>query len=201
MKNLSWLPIDLPKLDFSDKIIKDFACEYIPETARAFQAQRLTTSSPDYGVAVWRDDLTLDQKRLAEYINDHLPFDRLVNIKVHHPTRKGSIHLDFARPDKNLELYEHNSAHEPCGYRLVLSGNRHNDLSVVTQQGTVYPAMPEDTDWYVVGHTNVPHSITHPCPDRYILFCHAWINKAQHDKLLERSLEKYWDYAVWNITS
>jgi hypothetical protein len=201
MKHLSWLPIDLPKINFNDKIIEDFTNDFIPETAQAFQAQRLTSHAPDYGVAEWRSDLTINQQRLAEYINDHLPFDRLVNIKVHHPRRKGNTHIDFASPDKNLELYNHNAAHEPCGYRFVLNGNRQGDLCTHTASGIVYPTLPDDTDWYVVGHTNVPHSITHDCPDRYIVFCHAWINKEKHDKLLQQSLEKYRDFAVWNVTS
>jgi hypothetical protein len=197
MKNLFWLPLDLPKFEYSNEIIADFKGKFIPANASAFLAQKLTEDGPPYATSKWRNDLTESQSKLKEYIDMHLPFDALVNIKVHHPHRKGTLHVDFAVPRDNLELFKNNKENEPCGYRLVLSGERSGDLTIKNSSGDQYPKLPNDTDWYAIGSTNVLHSITHSCPDRYIIFCHGWINREKHDLIISKSLEKYKDYAIW----
>jgi hypothetical protein len=197
MKTLFWLPLDLPKFEYSDEIIADFNGK-IATNAPAFLAQKLTENGSPYAKSNWRNDLTASQSKLKEYIDAHLPFDDIVNIKVHHPNSKGSLHIDFVVPKDNPEFFKHNEENEPCGYRLVLSGARSGDLIIKNSSGNQYPQLPEDTDWYIIGFTNVLHSITHRCPNRYIIFCHGWINKEKHDIIINRSLEKYKDYAVWS---
>jgi hypothetical protein len=200
---ISWLPVDLPKFEYSKEVIEDFKqSETFMPLGSIFEALRLTTkTSENYGIENWRHDLTDSQCKLRDYINEHLPFEHLVNVKIHHPTKArpdNHFHYDFAFPEKNPELYEHNKNMEPCGYRLILQGNRTGELRLVNNDQIVIPTMPPTTDWYVLGHTNTEHSnIGHPV-DRYIVFCHAWIDKDRHQELLERSLVKYKDYAVFS---
>jgi hypothetical protein len=196
-KNLLWCPIDLPKFEHKTELITDFVKEFVPKSARAFEAQKLTTMSPNYGKSTWLDELTSSQEKFKEYIDNFLPFDNLVNIKIHHPHRQGSMHIDFIDYDKNVDLYKHNRDMEPCGYRMVIAGSKKGDLVIDTGKRKRIPELPEDTDWYVTGHTNVLHGNTRYCPERYIVFCHIWVNKDSHQKLLTRSLEKYKDYAIW----
>lgn len=197
-KGLSWMPIDIPFFQYKKELVADFVADFIPNTAGAFEAQRLTTKVPKYGISEWNSNLTESQRHLKEYIDRYLPFEHLVNIKLHHPHRRGSMHIDFVIPDDNLDLFEHNSRMEPCGFRMIIQGTRQGDLAVMTDTETVIPVMPESTDWYVIGHTNVRHGNTQYCPDRYVLFCHGWINKEKHTELLERSMQLYKDFAVWN---
>jgi len=202
MKNILWMPIDLPRFESSRAVIEDFkqAKTFMP-LGSIFEALRLTTkTSENYGVEQWRPDLTASQSKLADYIDKHLPFDHLVNVKIHHPTRTrpdDQFHYDFVSPDKNPELYQHNKNMEPCGYRLILQGGRTGELRVIAEGKSIVPVMPMDTDWYVLGHTNTAHSNIGYPEDRYIVFCHAWINKQRHTELIERSLEKYKNYTVF----
>ena len=199
--NISWLPIDLPKFEYSQEVVEDFkkSKTFMPLRG-GFEALRLTTkTSENYGIEQWRPDLSESQCKLRDYIDEHLPFDQLINIKIHHPTRTrpdDQFHYDFVSPDKNPELYEHNKNVEPCGYRLILQGHRTGELRVIANDKSIVPVMPMDTDWYVLGHTNTAHSNIGYPEDRYIVFCHAWINKEKHQELLERSLVKYKDYAI-----
>lgn len=199
MRELFWLPLDLPKFEYGKELIAD--CRFNLKDAHAypsaFLAQKLTEATKNYGVANWNSELTESQSRLKEYIETHLPFDDIVNIKVHHPRGKGVLHIDFLSPMANPELYKNNKELEPCGYRLVLGGNT-GDLIVKNSEGICAPVMPNDTDWYTIGSTNVLHAITQNCPNRYIIFCHGWINKEKHNLLISRSLEKYKDYAIWS---
>lgn len=196
MKNLFWIPLDLPKFQYSKEIIADCTLKDAHAYPSAFLAQKLTEDVPKYGITKWISNLTESQSKLKEYIETHLPFDDIVNIKVHHPRRKGLLHIDFLSPTDNPGLYKNNKDLEPCGYRLVLSGDN-GDLVIKNSKGIQTPIMPEDTDWYTIGSTNVLHAITDSCPDRYIIFCHGWVNKEKHDLLISRSLEKYKDYAIW----
>jgi hypothetical protein len=202
MKNILWMPVDLPMFEYGKEVIEDFkqAKTFMP-LGSIFEAQRLTTkTSENYGIETWLPDLTDSQRKLADYIDQYLPFDHLINVKIHHPTKTrpaDHFHYDFAFPEKNPELYQHNQDMEPCGYRLILQGNRTGDLRIIKNDQSVVPILPPNTDWYVLGHTSTPHSnIGYPA-DRYIVFCHAWINKQRHTELIERSLAKYKNYTVF----
>lgn len=198
MKKLHWIPADLPVFDNKQGIIADYTKDFIPEKAKVFWAQKLTEEIDGYHKVGWKSRLTENQKQLASYIDSNLPFDNLVNIKIHHPRIMGDMHIDFAEPHRNKELFLQNRSMEPCGYRMVLAGNRKGDLGVKTSKGIVYPELPESTDWYIIGGTQTPHTHVVVNPERYIVFCHAWINEEQHNQILKQSLEKYYDYAIWD---
>ena len=40
---------------------------------------------------------------VIDYINKYLPFSDLINVKLHHMRRQGSIHIDMATKDTILE--------------------------------------------------------------------------------------------------
>ena len=198
MENLNWLPIDVPKFSYSREVIRDFKRNYVPPTAKQFWAQKLTEPTIDYSPVRWVGDLTESQKKLANFIDENLPFEYVINVKIHHPRTMGNWHLDFTEPEKNKEIYAHNKITDPCGYRIVLQGNRVGDLEVKTSVGSEVPILPEETDVYVIGHTAVPHRTISINPNRYIVFIHGKVDPDQHQYLLERSLEKYRDFAIWN---
>jgi hypothetical protein len=202
LKRLHWLPIDIPKFEYCKEIVQDFKCEFIPPSALAFAAQRLTVcdSNEDYHNykdATWRNDLTYSQQKLKEYVDLYLPFTKLVTIKMHNVIKESTWHIDFRSPDRNPELYTHNQQFEPCGYRIVIQGSRSGELEVRVKDDILRPTMPEDTDCYVLGHTTTLHTNTGIPKDRYILFCHGWVDPVKHENLIARSLKKYEQYAIW----
>ena len=195
-KNISWIPVDIPLIDFKDELINEFSSFY-PTYAR--EAQRLTVHRDNYGKTTWLNNLSSTQAKLKEYIDINLPFTDLVNVKIQRLFTNDVFHYDFMSPDNNKELYQHNTLVEPCGYRFVLSGTRHGDLVIVENDVHHYPELPIETDCYVLGHTNSLHSCVNFKPDRYIVFCHGWVDIEKHYSILDRSLKKYQDFAVYKV--
>lgn len=202
-KDLFWIPADLPVFDHKDDLVKLYVQDYQNQkVARAFGSQMFTRRVENYAVSEFKSGYSESHKHLYDYINKYLPYDNLVNIKIHNNIKQGSAHLDFVFPEKNKELYLNNTSNEPCGYRMVIAGSRQGHLFVdrPKDDGSVerlYPTLPDSTDWYILNSTSAYHGLEGVNPDRYILFCHAWINKDKHDEILKRSLEKYSSYAIW----
>jgi hypothetical protein len=203
-KELFWIPADLPIFEHKKELVQLYVQDYQNQkVAKAFGSQMFTHRVENYAVSKFKNDYEESHKHLYDYINTHLPYDNLVNVKIHNNIRQGKAHVDFVFPEKNKELYANNTGNEPCGYRMVIAGDRQGHLFVdkTNADGSterVYPTLPETTDWYILNSTSAYHGLDGVNPDRYILFCHAWINKQQHDEIIKRSLEKYSDYAIWS---
>ena len=105
-KDILYMPVDLPKFDKCNELVADYNNELTSHSAQAFEVQRLLERNKNYGISKPRADLTESQTAILEYINEHLPFTDLVNIKIHHMRRQGSIHIDFVEPKHNKELYK-----------------------------------------------------------------------------------------------
>lgn len=189
--DILWMPLDLPKFNRCDELIEDFDIQFVHHTATAFEVQRLLEANPNYGISKPRTDLTSSQFAMLDYCNEYLPFSDLVNIKIHHMHMQGGMHIDFNEPKNNMELYKHNKENEPCGYRMVIGGTKQGDLAVINNEQEIIPSLPDDTDWYVISHTGTVHGNTRYVDDRYILFCHGWMDKEKNEELLSRSLIKY----------
>lgn len=199
MKKLLWIPADIPKLEYSNRLIELYNCDYKnKENAKAFESQQFTVRTENYQETVFKNEYLDSHRFLIDYIQTHLPFDRLVNIKIHRPVNKGKTHIDFLYPEKNFKLFENNKETEPCGYRMIIKGNRHGNLYIKNNVEKLYPQLPETTDWYIIGSTNVPHGLNDKDFNRFILFCHGYINKKKHQDIIERSIDKYKEYAIWS---
>lgn len=201
MSKLLWIPADLPLFADKAELLNSYQVDYVNEKkARAFNSQQLTKHTDNYGISVYKDKYVESHKCLFDYITDHMPYTDLVSVKIHNQARQGKTHLDFTVPGNNMDLYNHNHELEPCGYRMVIAGTRQGHLYIEQRDGTrIFPTLPESTDWYILGHTNAPHGLEGVDADRYILFCHAWINEEQHNQILKRSIEKYSEYAVYDL--
>jgi hypothetical protein len=198
MTKLLWVPADIPKLETKNLLVDSYKRDYKnKENARAFESQQFTIKSDNYQVSNYKEEYLETHRYLINYIAQHLPFDHLVNIKIHRPVAQGRTHIDFLYPDKNKELYENNNSLEPCGYRMVIAGRRNGHLYVKTAGQTIYPILPEDTDWYIISSTTALHGLNDKDDSRFILFCHGYINKEKHQDILTRSIDKYKDYAIW----
>jgi hypothetical protein len=60
----------------------------------------------------------------------------------------------------------------------------------------IYCNMPEDTDVYVLRHTDGWHG-TEEDDNRQTMFLHIEVDPVKHQELLKRSLDKYSKYAVY----
>jgi hypothetical protein len=197
-KQLHWIPADLPIVDFKEELIRDFSSEFVADTATAFQSQRLTIATKNYETSTWIENLTDSQKKLKEYLEKFLPFDKIINIKINNPIKLGGMHYDLVEKHCNKDLLDHHLGLEPTGYRLVLTNKKPGDLVVKINGIPIQTTVPDTTDWYILGHAITPHRLRRFDKDRLIVFCHGWINQEKHKEILIRSIEKYSQYAVYS---
>jgi hypothetical protein len=147
-----------------------------------------------YTVSNFTEEATTQHNELVNWIK-LFPYKSIRNVKFNRQIHEVGEHLDFDNPLHDLDLYNNNSMCEPCGYRVLVSGNK-SGLYVVNSKGEkIYSKMPDDTDVYVLGHTNVRHGVDFE-PGRETLFLHFELNYEDHIALLETSYNKYKKYAI-----
>lgn len=194
-KDILYMPVDLPKFEFSKELIQEFNPKPPSKNVTAFEYEKLTEDQGRYAKTNWKDP----DSKIANYCNSNLPIADLVNVKIHHYVKPGTIHLDFVSPDLEPHLYAHSQEMEPCGYRMVMATNKiiPNPVIELPTGEHVFGELPEDTDWYIINFTETLHGGLKIDPDRYILYCQFWVNKTKHFEILERSLEKYREWVIW----
>lgn len=203
-RELLWLPIDFPQFTLEQKTIfvDYYKKDYTGKIAGAFESQlfSLKLSNERYSDSIFDESQRETHGFLFDFVTQYLPFDQLVNLKIHRQYRDTTgVHIDFANPNDNILLFENNKINDPCGYRMVVAGSRHGSLHVENSKGEkVYPTLPDTTDWYCIGSTNVKHAVEKLEVGRMIIFTHGWINANTHNEIINRSLEKYGEYAVWD---
>ena len=198
------MPIDFPAFTNEQKesLFQHYKKDYTGVTAGAFESQMFTSRLTDnrYSKSIFNEEYRATHGFLFDFITDHLPFDDIVNVKIHRQYRNAEkVHLDFANPQDNIELYNNNVYNEPCGFRMVVAGVRQGALHIEnSKKEKIYPYLPETTDWYCLNSTNAKHAVETLDNGRMIIFTHGWINLDKHNLIINRSLEKYGEYAVWD---
>ena len=180
------MPVDIPKFPISDLSFKTEA------KWKSWNFAKLTENdNTPYGVSTLKESL---DPRLIEWFTE-FPYTTIRNIKFNIQENAVKPHIDFTDPNKDLNLFTNNIKSEPCGYRILLCGSRSGSLYVMHKGKKIYVTMPEDTDVYVLGHTNTLHGVDDE-PGRVTIFTHFEIDIERHKQIIERSLSKYKDYAV-----
>lgn len=188
-KKILWMPIDLPKFPIAN---------FSLDTKRNWMfwnfAKLTNIDSPKYSHSEIRKEIVKRYPELAEWIK-LLPISSISNIKFNVQQSVVVPHIDFHSPDEGAELFTNNSNNEPCGYRVLISGSRTGKLYVVSGGEKIYVNMPNETDVYVLGQTNCMHGVEDE-PGRSTMYFHFFVDPVAHKNLLERSFEKYKDYAI-----
>jgi hypothetical protein len=188
MSTILWCPIDLPKCpiipDLQPNIVWHF-WEYAKLT--------LNNENP-YAVTNFTDEVMQRYPELVEWFK-LFPYKTIRNLKLNRQVSEVRKHIDFTRPELDVDLHKNNSENEPCGYRILLRGSRKNKLYVVHNDEKIYCDVPDDTDVYVLGHTSTLHGVDDD-DDRWTIFTHFEIDSEKHKTLLEKSLTKYSNYAI-----
>lgn len=126
----------------------------------------------------------------------HLPIKRLINIKLHMQDRKADPHIDFNKPNENLDLYRVTRANEPCGYRVVINGSNKNCMYVIDNNGNkIYTELPTETNTYAINHTQCIHGTTDDI-DRCIMFFQFEVDSQKHTQLINQSALIFKNYVI-----
>ena len=100
------------------------------------------------------------------------------------------------------EMFDHQRENEPIGYRFVVSGSRDSlymckdyDYSKdMSNQPKHFCTIPEETDAFLINNCTQPHGVDVKegvDDDRIVGFILGKVIKSAHQKLIERSANKY----------
>ena len=184
-----WMPIDIPKFP-----IKNF---YLDPTYdwTAWNYHKITEQTQHkYDVSNIKDDILVKFPELISWIN-LFPFSSICNIKFNVQKDDVPPHVDFATPEEGNELYLNNSLNEPCGYRVVIKGQRSNNIYIMSSRGKEYVTLPDSTDVYVLGQTTCLHGVESE-PGRQTMYLQFYIDPVKHLEILERSYNKYKEFVI-----
>lgn len=183
------MPIDIPKFPYPN-------FEIDQKHSWAFwKFGSMTETIGDSFAERKLDPVLLQQYPLLEEWFNYFPFKNIRNIKFNIQVADVKVHKDFNRIHEDYPLYLNNRDNEPCGYRVLLKGSRDRGLFLPSGDQKQYINMPEETDVYVLGQTNIYHGVEHE-PGRTTIFMHFEIDHDRHVELLSRSYAKYKQYAI-----
>jgi len=190
MKKLLWLPIDIPKFPINDLLIT---------TSSKWQFWNFFKMTQEmdtpYSVSDFRNEIKTDYPELIEWFKN-FPYQNIRNIKFNIQQEAVRAHKDFVNPTVEFNLFKNNYSNEPCGYRILLKGKRHDTLYVENKGKKIYTYLPDSTDVYVLRHTDGKHGVEID-KNRTTIFTHFEIDQNKHKLLIEKSLEKYSNFAIF----
>jgi hypothetical protein len=189
---LLYLPIDLPYTIDKEEIFSGFD----PHSEfHVWNFEKLTEQvDGKYGRNYLKEKSKKRYPSLCKFI-EQLPFDSLSNVKINIQTRATKAHIDFTEPENGAELFNNSKANEPCGYRIVIKGAS-DVLKIHRNDSIVTAIMPTNTHAYVINQSSGLHSVAED-PGRITVYTTGFINKEKHDILIEKSLKRFGNYAVY----
>jgi len=213
---IRFLPLDLPKFKFRQKVLDEFK----PDTDFYFWGEEyITHRNRDIQ---FHDPMPIKKihPELVEYVNKYFPFKGIVLMKLLRANRDVKPHvddnyIDFDGPSKDYntisrEFRDHQLDTEPCGYRMIIEGDRKSlyltngepkviDGKLTYGKITEYTPteVPESTDCFALKSYGSMHGVKKTVDDdnRLLLFVVGWLDQDKHNKLVDKSLKKYKDYA------
>jgi len=205
------MPLDLPLFKHKEAVIKSF--DQLNKT-KFIWWNEISLTDRDYSIPFeaaieWNTVATDNFKPLVDYIDEHFPFEHKVFVALYRANRDVAPHIDnnYTTIEENggsrFNLItpahlQHQRETEPCGYRILINGNRRNlYLADDNFQGKDYCEIPESTDCFVLKTNDSPHGVDKIQDDdnRLLLFMIGKLDKQAHARLLERSYEKYSAYS------
>ena len=219
IKQLKFIPLDLPMFEHAEEIYKNFNPI---RTHNNWDVEPLTLGDQSLPLGNERP-LGKSHPKLVEYIQKYLPFDDVYNLEIFRilpSVMEIKEHTDnsYLVGDPNCpkgndnmhitpEFLEHQLDTEPCGYRIMLYGDRTSLYYRINSNGKVgngeivHTYLPETTNSYVLQTYNSPHGVHMSDIDhgeflRTVVFVLGKVNKEKHYELINKSIAKYKDYII-----
>lgn len=178
--NCVFLPIDID--------LKNFKFDQLDSS------YRMTGWQPYWQTSMVTED-TLKMNNLDKIL-DQLPFNKITRISYKIQKSKVLGHTDV-HSNMNLEEgeWDHIIKNEPAGYRIVISGKT-DRLKVLKGKEWVDAQLPEVPCCYLINSTTVRHMVLED-EHRELIYLRGFLNQEKHRQLIEKSLIKYKEYAVF----
>lgn len=218
MKDVIFLPLDVPKVPRNDAMIELFE----GRDTYVWWQEEILLGNKDYTKPLgypepWNPGSEKFQP-LIDHISRYLPFEYLSFMRLARARDRVGLHVDdnYEVPPFphhkciTRELKEHHLANEPIGYRVILSGSRDTfyfckdyDPTYRSEpdQPRVYATIPEETDFFLIRNYQQPHGVDTNELDatRIVGFMLGKVNEEGHRSLVERSIARFGDYVVREI--
>jgi hypothetical protein len=183
MKTLLYLPIDIEieSINFN----RDDSLRKMP--THSFQPK-------------WWDSAILNFESFERNnllpIIDQLPYDKITMAMHKFQTSPVEEHFDvYPQMKISTEELQDIRDNEPCGYRIVIKG-RNDVLEVWNGKEWVCPILPKSPCCYLINTTSLKHRVKDD-PGREIIYFRGLLNKEKHRDLINRSLNRYKDQAIY----
>lgn len=206
-----FLPLDLPLFEHKHAVLKTFN---FFNKKPFFWWDELELTERDYTVPFesandWTNLAKNNFSELVNYIDQYFPFEHVVYAKLIRANKDVAPHVDNNYVDVDQEkghrfnlithaYLQHQHETEPCGYRMLIHGNR-NNLYLTDDKfiDKTYCEIPESTDCFVLKTNDSPHGVDKITGDdnRLLLFVIGKLNTYAHARLIETSYEKYQTYS------
>lgn len=191
--NLLFTPIDLavPKLE-----IKKINFTHLrPKPSPFWNYEQLLDNPSEFsGENVWRTDLDEVRNTLKSLVLQ-LPLKRLYNVRLSEQIDVVRPHVDVNKNGVPKEHFDEYEQSEPCGYRFVFHGSD-SALNIHKGNQTVIARLPSVPSVYLLNSTSGVHSVTGDI-GRITLYVRGIVDEQRHNELIERSLAKFGDFAIW----
>jgi hypothetical protein len=136
---------------------------------------------------------------------DNLPYKRytfaqILSQKKNVPPHQDGLY-DVAKSVRNA-VYEgavdFNGEPEPAGLKIMLSHRDVKSFYVMKTPGSKkqFIKLPDDTSSFAINERSFWHGARKPPTQKYILSTFGIIDQKKHKELVERSYQKYYDYAI-----
>jgi len=180
MNNLLFLPVDIELTNFTFK--------------RYNNSLEQNSFNLWWSASVILDDCV--EKNDFNIVLDQLPFTQITRITHKIQTALVHPHVDVM-PEMGLknEEFDHIKNNEPCGYRLVIVG-QHDKLKVHNGKEWVTARLPIVPCCYLLNSTIGRHKVDVD-ENREIIYIRGFVDPEKHQEIINRSLEKYKDYAIF----
>jgi hypothetical protein len=209
-----FLPLDLPLFEHKKEVLSEFNGDikfgYWHEEELTVRDRNTPFGDP----MPFTERAYQKYPELINYITTYWPFDSFVYVKLLRANRDVQPHVDGNFVDDKgpvgnyntitQEYLDHQLLTEPCGYRMIINGNRSSLYLCDTYDPTYkkkdwsdiekkYCVVPDSTDCFVLRTNNSPHGVDHieDDNDRLLLFAIGHLNIDKHNELLRRSMQKY----------
>lgn len=209
-----FLPLELPLFEHKENVMKVFEGNI---NFGYWHEEELTVrnkSLPFNEEMPFTDAAKEKYPELLNYIQTHWPFEYYIYVKLIRANKTVQPHVDGNFVEHNgpagnyntitQEYLDHQLSTEPCGYRMILNGNR-SSLYLCDEYDPTYKrenweglekkycVIPEDTDCFVLRTNRSPHGVDYIENDdkRLLLFAIGKLDIDKHNKLLEKSKRKY----------
>ncbi len=205
-QEIMFLPVDLPKLSLNrSKVLNYF------DSRKQRHQDWLWVNFKKYNQPIDKDliDLFPNLEKVLRMLpyknfdtNLHIDFrEQVLTNKPHQDPIARSMVDEKLGPTsyKNLVMRDKLESF----YVLPYSSNSdvvQYDKRPITELNPIYPALPEDTDWFVINnHKGFHGSVLWPSNYRKItMFFAGELDELKHVELIERSFQKYKSYVVFN---